>query len=321
MKRRTTLLGAASLVAVAWPAHQALAADFPTMPVRIISPYPAGSVDAVIRGLGDRLAAIWKQPVVVDSKPGANEILAADAVSKSAPDGHTLFIGTESTFATNPLLYKLPYDATNGLVPVTEMVGMRMGLVVRPGLQVDSLASFIALMKRDGAKSSYGSGGVGSPLHLLMESLRQSAGFEMNHVPYKVLPQALQDLFGERLDAIFLSAATALPIAASGKLKILAVTGSTRVKNVPTFEESGFPTQVESSFLGMALPRGAPSALVKRIQADVSTVLRSPEFNTAILQPQDLILVASEPAQFEARITARNKSSGELIRKLNIKLE
>ena len=321
MKRRTTLLGVASLAAIVWPGHQALAADFPSMPVRIISPYPAGSVDTVIRGLGDRLAAIWKQPVVVDSKPGANEILAADAVAKSAPDGHTLFIGTESTFATNPLLYKLPYDATNGLVPVTEMVGMRMALVVRSGLPVDSLASFIALMKRDGARSSYGSGGVGSPLHLLMESLRQSAGFEMNHVPYKVLPQALQDLFGERLDAIFLSAATALPIATSGKLKILAVTGSTRVKNVPTFEESGFPTQVESSFLGMALPRGAPSALVKRIQADVSTVLRSSEFNTAILQPLDLILVASEPAQFEARITARNKSAGELIRKLNIKLE
>ena len=119
----------------------------------------------------------------------------------------------------------------------------------------------------------------------------------------------------------FSSAATALPIVAAGKLKILAVTGSTRVKNVPTFEELGFPTQVDSSFLGMALPRGAPSALVKRIQADVATVLRSSEFNTAVLQPQDLILVASEPAQFEARITARNKSAGELIRKLNIKLE
>ena len=321
MKRRTTLLGAASLAAAGWPGHQALAADFPSMPVRIISPYPAGSVDAVIRGLGERLAAIWKQPVVVEAKPGANEILAADAVAKAAPDGHTLFIGTESTFANNPFLYKLPYDATHGLVPVTELVGLRMALVVRPGLSVDSLASFIALMKRDGAKHSYGSGGLGSPLHLLMESLRQSAGFEMQHVPYKVLPQALQDLYGERLDAIFLSVATALPIVASGKLKILAVTGNTRVKNVPTFAESGFPTEVDSSLLGMALPRGAAPALVKRIQADVATVLRSPEFNNALLQPQDLIVVASEPAQFEARIAARSKSTGELIRKLDIKPE
>ncbi len=321
MKRRTTLVGAASLMAAGWPGRHALAADFPSMPVRIISPYPAGSVDAVIRGLGERLASIWNQPVVVEGKPGANEILAADAVAKAAPDGHTLFIGTESTFATNALLYKLPYDATNGLVPVTELVGMRMALVVRPGLPVDSLASFIALMKRDGAKHSYGSGGVGSPLHLLMESLRQSAGFEMQHVPYKVLPQALQDMFGERLDAIFLSVATAAPIATSGKLKILAVTGSSRVKNLPTFEESGFPTQVDSSFLGMALPSGAQPALVKRIQADVATALRSPELNAALLQPQDLIVVASEPAQFEARIAARRKSTAELVRKLNIKLE
>ena len=321
MKRRTTLLGAASLVAIGWSGHQAMAADFPSMPVRIISPYPAGSVDTVIRGLAERLAVVWKQPVVVEAKPGANEILAADAVAKAVPDGHTLFIGTESTFATNPLIYKLPYDAINGLVPVSELVGMRMALVVRPGLTVDSLPSFIALMKRDGAKYSYGSGGAGSPLHLLTESLRQSAGFEMQHVPYKVLPQALQDMFGERLDVIFLSAATAFPMVASGRLKILAITGSTRVKNVPTFEESGFAAQVDSSFLGMALPRGAPPALVARIQADVAKVLRSPEFNTAVLQPQDLILVASEPAQFEARIAARSKSAGELIRKLNIKAE
>lgn len=321
MKRRTTLLGAAGLVATGWPIHQALAADFPSMPVRIISPYPAGSVDVVIRAMGERLAAIWKQPVVVESKPGANDILAADAVAKAVPDGHTLFIGTEPTFSNNEFLYKLPYSATSGLVPVTEMAGIRMVLVVRPGLPVDSLASFIALMKRDGAKYSYGSGGAGSALHLLTENLRQSAGFEMQHVPYKQLSQLVQDLFGDRLDATFMSAGSALPLATSGRIRILAVTGSTRVKNIPTFEESGFGAQVDGSFLGMALPGGASPALAKRIQADVATVLRAPDFTANVLQPQEMFLVASEPVQFEARIAARRKNVGELIRKLNLKPE
>lgn len=304
------------------PAH---AAEFPSGPVRIVHGYPGGLVDVAARVLADGLAQAWKQPVVVDPKPGGNEMIAGETVVRAAPDGQTLYIGTEATFANNPHLYaKMPFDPAVDMVPVTELFEIRFGLVTRGDLPAADLKEFVALMKRDGARYAYASSGVGGPLHLAMEGFRQAAGFEMTHVPYKTIAQVMQDLLGGRVDALFVSAGAALPFVAKGQLKLLAVTGATRLKtapSVPTFAESGYPGVDYKTSLGLAVPKGTSPATVQKIQADVRAVLLSKAFSDKVLAPNDIEPVASTPAQFAAMTAQRRAAAQRLIRSLDIKPE
>lgn len=303
----------------------ALAADFPSGPVRIVHGYPGGLIDVASRVLADSLASTWKQPVVVDAKPGGNEMIAGDFVAKAPGDGQTLYIGTETTFANNPNLYaKMPFDPAVDLVPVTELFEVRFGLVVRADLPVQTLREFVALMQKDGAKYTYASSGVGGPLHLAMEEFRRTATFEMTHVPYKVLPQVMQDLMGGRVDAVFLSAGSVLPFVASGKLKMLAVTGAKRLKSapaVPTFAESGYAGVDYKTAVGLAVPKGTPTAVVQKIQSDVKAILWSQAYIDKVLAPSDIEPLGSEPAQFKAMIAAQRTAAQRLIKSLNIQLD
>jgi tripartite-type tricarboxylate transporter receptor subunit TctC len=312
----------ASAGAITLPAR---AADFPSGPVRIVHGYPGGLIDVAARVLADSLATVWKQPVVVDAKPGGNELIAGDFVAKSAGDGQTLYIGTESTFANNPNLYaKMPFDPAVDLLPVTELFELHFGLVVRADLPVQNLSEFVALMKKDGAKYAYASSGVGGPLHLAMEDFRRTAGFEMTHVPYKVLPQVMQDLMGGRIDAVFLSAGTVLPFVASGKLKMLAVTGPARLKSapaIPTFAELGHASVNYKTSVGMAAPKGTPAAVIQKIQSDVKAVLWSKAYIDRVLAASDIDPVGNEPAQFGAQNATRRAAAQRLIKSLNIQLE
>lgn len=322
---RRSFLCRAGAAALLVAAPLARGAEFPSGPVRLVHGYPGGLVDMATRVLAEQLTLIWKQPVVVDPKPGGNELIAGDAVAKAPGNGQTLYVGTEATFANNPNLYtKMPFDPAVDLLPVTELFEVRFGLVVRGDLPVQNLAEFVALMKKDGAKYSYASSGIGGPLHLAMEGFRRTAGFEMTHVPYKVLSQVMQDLMGGRVDAVFVSAGAALPFVASGRLKILAVTGATRLKTAPavaTFAELGYPGVDYKTSLGMAVPKGTPPALVRRIQADVKAVLWSREFAEKVLVPNDIEPVGSEPAQFGALMAQRRAAAQRLIKSLNIQLD
>lgn len=302
-----------------------MAADYPSAPVKIVHAYPGGLVDVASRVLAERLAIAWKQPVIVDVKPGANELIAGDAVAKAAGDGYTLFLGTEANFANNPNLYaKMPFDPAVDLVPVTELFEIRFALVVRGDLPVRTLKEFVELMRKDGAKYSYASSGVGGPLHLAMEDFRRSVGFEVVHVPYKQLSQVMQDLMGGRVDATFVSVGAAMPFVASGRLKVLAVTGGTRLKtapDVPTFAEAGYQGVDYKTSIGLAVPKGAPPAVVQKIQADVKAVLISKEFTERVLAPNDIDAIGSEPQQFANTIAARRASSKRLIKTLNVQLD
>ena len=321
-KRMTLVLGLAVASTAAVTAH---AAEYPAGPVRIVHGYPGGLIDVASRVLADALSATWKQGVIVDAKPGGNEMIAGDFAAKSAGDGQTLYIGTETTFANNPNLYaKMPFDPAIDLLPVSELFEVYFGLVVRADLPVQNLREFIDLMKKDGAKYAYASSGVGGPLHLAMEDFRRKAGFEITHVPYKVLPQVMQDLLGGRIDAVFLSAGTVLPFVAKGQLKMLAVTSASRLKSapaIPTFAELGYASVDYRTSVGLAVPKGTPAAIVQKIQADVRTIVHSKAYIERVLAPSDIDPIASSPAQFGAQMAARRAAAQKLIQSLNVKLD
>jgi len=189
---------------------------------------------------------------------------------------------------------------------------------------VASLKDFVELMRRDGARHSYASSGPGGPLHLAMEGLRRSAGFEMLHVPYKTLAQVAQDLLGGRVDAVFASVPFALPFLPSGRLKLLAVTGSSRMKlapDVPTFAELGLGGVDDKTSIVLALPRGTPADVVRKLHADVKETLLSREYAERFLAPNGLEAVGSDPQLAADALAARRAVVQRLIKALDIKVE
>ncbi|MDB5874893.1 MAG: hypothetical protein JWQ07_4335, partial [Ramlibacter sp.] len=221
----------ATLAAVA----AAQGADAAPKPIRIVHPYPGGAIDNITRVLADRLKDRWGQPIVIDPRPGASEIVAADQVAKARPDGLTWFIGTESTFANNAFLFrKLPFDPAGDLVPVSELFAVNFALIVRGDFPARTLQEFVEYAKNSPGKIKYGSVGVGTGPHLAMEDFARLAGIKgLIHVPYKTPPQSVQDLLGGEIDVVMSVTQFAAPFVGSGKMRMLAVTGATRQKDHP----------------------------------------------------------------------------------------
>ncbi|HPR44634.1 tripartite tricarboxylate transporter substrate binding protein [Ottowia sp.] len=313
MRRRSFLL---------WAPLTALAAEFPSAPVKLIHAYPGGLVDNGARALATPLSVRWHQPVVVEPRPGANELLASEAVARSAKDGSTLLVATKTVMANNLFLFdKLRFDPWKELVPIRELFRIQFALVVRAELPVTSLTDFVALMKKEGARHNYGSSGTGGPLHLAMEGFRRRAGFEIEHVPYKTIAQVAQDLLGGHVDAVFISAPFALPFVQSGKLKMLAVTGPERLRiapKVPTFAESGYPGTDDSTSVGLLARHGTPAPVLASIGRDAAAVLRSDEFRQTFLAPNGLEASDADAAQYAASLQARRGTVQQLFKQLGI---
>jgi tripartite-type tricarboxylate transporter receptor subunit TctC len=298
---------------------------WPTRTVRIVHPYPGGPLDAAIRFLAERLALEWGQPVIVEAKPGGSEVIAADTVAKAAPDGHTLLIATEATFANNPYLFRtLPYDPFADLVPVSELLRITFALISRGDFPADDLKGFIEQVRKDGDRYTYGSAGIGNPLHLAMEQFMRIAGIRMLHVPYRTPPQAINDLLGGRLDASFGSVQIAAPFVPVGKMKMFAVTSSQRLKvmpGVPTFAELGLPQMSYQPFIALAVPKGTPDEIGRKVQADLRKVIADPQTAQRILDPNGYEAVTSDPETFARTLAARRVAAQELIRSLGVKLD
>ncbi len=314
------------LLAMASIAAPASAQTFPSKPVKLVVPYPAGApVDNFARGLSEALGAMWGQQVVVDNRPGANEIIAASFVAKSPADGYTLLLGSDAAFTHNAFLYsKMPYDADKDLAPITRAVHFNMVLITNGELKTPTLKDFVALMKKEGAKHSYGSAGSGGTTHQAMESLKQEAGFEMIHVPYKGIAPAIQDMLGGNIDAMIAGATAAMPHLQSGKVKVLAIAGTKRAKalpDVPTFAESGYPNVVANLYLALAAPAGTSSAVVSKITADVQKVLKSKDFLDRFVEPYGYEPIGDSAQQFEAFLKQDKAVSGKRIKALGIKLD
>src|SRR5437868_9298799 len=233
--------------ALALVASLAQAQGFTSKPIGMVVPYTAGGpADLLERGLGQKLTDAWGQQIVVENKPGANEIIAAQDVAKSPPDGYSYLLASDAVFSLNPYLYsKLPYDPVKDFAPVSRLVTANLMLVARNDFPANSARELVDYAKQNPGKINYGSVGAGGVNHLAMAWFNTLNGLDMQHVPYKGLVQGLQDIMTSRLDVMFAVIGGAAPyLKADKRMKGLAVSGRNRhplIADVPTFAEAGLP--------------------------------------------------------------------------------
>ena len=315
-----------SLIPLTWAALSsatALAQGYPAKPVHLVVPFAAGgAVDTVARALGQKLGESWRQPVLVDNRPGAGGNIAADAVAKAPADGYTLLITTQG-FAISPGLYKkLPFDATRDFAPVTQLTSSFLVLVCSPQLQAQSIRELIALAKSRPGAVNYGSTGVGAPPHLLGELLKSTAGVDMLHVPYKGDAPLTQALLAGEVQVAFMPLAGVLPHIKSGRLRALGVSGKARsgtMPDVPTFTEAGLPFEF-TGWLGIFAPAGVPRELAAQIQRDAARAILAPDLLERWpawgYEP-----IGNSPGEFAAKVASDTAMYARVIRDAAIPLQ
>ncbi|MGD9924112.1 MAG: Bug family tripartite tricarboxylate transporter substrate binding protein [Pseudorhodoplanes sp.] len=277
MHFRTIAPAAAMAWALAISSPAAQAQSFPTQPLRIVVPLaPGGPIDLVARAMAENLSASLKQPVVVENKPGAAGNIGAEAVAKSAPDGHTLLSALGTTLTVNPHVYaKMPVDMLKDLKPVLNMASTSQMLVVHPSVPVNSLAEFIALAKKE--PMSYAHAGHGSPGHLAMEYFRLKAGLpEMTPVPYRGNAPLVTDLISGQVKVGFVATAGVIQHVRGGRLKGFAVSSKERSKlapDVPTIAESGYPDFNFLTYFILLAPSGVPDAVLATLESEARKAL------------------------------------------------
>ncbi len=317
MKLLTTLFALCALLAGA--SGPAQAQPYPAKPVRIIVPYPAGGgIDVLSRLVGARLAQRFNQPVVIEIKPGAGTIVAAESVARAAPDGHTLMVTTDATISINPHLYaKLPYDPVKDFAPITQLVFLNQLLVANAALPVSNLKELIAYARAQPGKLNYASYGIGSQPHLAMEIFKNQSGTDIVHVPYKGIPQAVPAAIAGEVQLTFSGAASAQAHIKAGRLKALAIGGAARLPlmpEVPTFAEQGFADVPANAWFGLFAPAGTPREVIATLHAEVTRVLRDPEFLQKEIAAKGYELVASTPEEFAAFLAADTRRNAQAVK-------
>jgi tripartite-type tricarboxylate transporter receptor subunit TctC len=276
------LLSILAAIAVAACAGSAQAQSFPAKPVRILVGFsPGGGNDLTARVMAPKLNELWGQPVVVENRTGASGNIAAEAVAKSPPDGHTLLMGYNGTLTINPALYaKLPFDAERDFTPISMAVVSTNLLVTHPSLPVKSVKELVAFAKARPGQLNFASAGVGSVGHLAAELLNMTAGIKLQHIPYKGNGAAIADVLGGQVPLLFSAPAAVVEHVRSGKLRGLATASERRppgLQEIPTFAEAGFNGVEASAWFALFGPAGMAPALVDRINADVVRVLKQPD--------------------------------------------
>jgi tripartite-type tricarboxylate transporter receptor subunit TctC len=298
----------------------AAAQSYPAHPIRIIvSSAAGGPLDVVCRAFADKLSAELKQPVVVEAKAGAGGNLAADFVSKSAPDGYTLLFTLSSTLTVNPHLYK---DLNFDLKPITVVNYSTQTLFVHPSLPVHNVAEFVAWAKTSGPVT-YAHGGNGTSSHLAMEYFRLLAGFQTVPVPYRGAAAMISDFIAGQFKVSFGSTSGLLPLAAAGKIRALAVSTPKRsplMPDVPTIAQSGYPGfALTTDFILMA-PGGTPDEVVTLLEREVRKAVDTPEFRDRFSK-QDIWVVASTAAEAASRIKAGSELWADVVVRTGMKGE
>jgi len=302
------------------------AQTYPSKPVRIVVPYTAGGpADLLVRGLGQKLTDAWGQQIVVENKPGANEIIAAQDMAKSPPDGYNYLLASDAVFSLNSYLYsKLPYDPVKDLAPVSKLVNANLMLVARPDFPAPSVRELIDYAKKNPGKLNYGSVGAGGVNHLAMAWFNTVNGLDMQHVAYKGLVQGLQDIMTSRLDVMFAVIGGAAPQLKAGKLKGLAVSGKARnaqIPDVPTFAESGYPSFDASFYFGLAAPAGTPRELVAKFAAESAKIVNTAEFRERFLNNLGFEPVGDTPEQFAAFLKQDRELAAKKVKASGAKLD
>jgi len=281
--RRAWLRTAAALSLGGLAASGARADAFPQRGVRFVIPFtPGQGSDVIARIMSERIGPYWKQPVLVDNKPGANGALAVGEVTRSAPDGHTVLVTSNSPIVINPNLYKkLAYNPATDLRAVT-MVGLvELAIVVNPQVPARTLPELVTLLRANPNKYSFGSPGVGSTSHMTMELLMRVAGVQMTHVPYKGSGPAMTDLMGGQIQLMADGLPSAMANIQAGRIRAVATTGlrtSSVLPDVPTATSQGVVGLPVGGWYGFFVPAATPSALVDKLDADLRQFIYTPDF-------------------------------------------
>jgi len=301
----------------------ALAQSWPDKPVRLVVNFPPGGVaDTLARAIAPGVSDAIKQPVVVENRPGANGSIGADVVAKAPADGYTFLVTSGGAMTVDPFIYSnLPYDTQKDLKPIASLAIVRVFLLVHPSVPAKNLEEFIAYLRANPGKVSYGSAGSGSSPHLAGEMFKRAAKIDAVHVPYKGAAPALNDLLGGQVQFMF-DPGPGLQHISTGKLKVLAVASAKRAAqypDVPTLQELGLPVDADTTF-GVYAPAGVSPAIVERMNREITRTLSSPQLvdNMARLGGAVAPMTIEEFVERQAGDRAR---FGAFIKEAGIKVE
>ena len=309
---RQIAAAAVALFGVIDGARSQPADSWPSRPIKVVVAGAAGSgTDIVARLVGDRLAKALHQPIVIDNRAGASGILATDAVAKSPADGYTLlFSNASSTVMLQAFERKLPYDLVRDLAPIAQVGAGGVLLVVAADVPVTNLRELVAMVKSGPKKYVYGTWGIGTSAHLLMEAVKRQSGMEIDHVPYKAAPQIVQDLVGGQLQIAWLDMTSSIPMIQAGKIRPIAISGSYRAKSSPevaTLAEQGYPLSADGWY-GVFAPKGVPDSITVRVNGEVNRLMALPDFRERLAQLNIADAPQRTPDQFKAKMTEDMKT-------------
>ncbi len=320
---RRPLIQAVAL-AIAMAAGGAMAQAWPSKPVSLVVPFPAGgTTDVLARALAEKLTQSLGQTVIVENKPGAGATLGADYVAKSKPDGYTLLVGAVHHTIASSIYRKLPYDFQKDLAPITEIALVPNVLVVNASTPAKNLAELVALLKTQPGKYNYGSNGNGTAQHLIGTQFQNLTGADIAHIPYKGSGPLATDLLGGQITMSFDTVTPVLQHIRSGKLRALAVTTAKRssaLPDVPTLAEAGLKGFDIGTWFGLLAPAATPKDIVARLNAELVKVIQSPEFRKRMdeigAEP-----IGNRPEQMAAQIKSETEKFARLVKDAKVTIE
>lgn len=306
-------------------ASAAAAQPWPSKPVKLIVPYPAGGLtDVLARGLSAEIVKLWGQSLVVENRPGASQMIGAEALAKSAPDGYTIGMMDKTPLAVNPFLFRrLPYDPLKDFAPVINMVQTSQVLVAHPGLPANTLSQLIELAKAKPGSINYGTFGPGSITHLDTEAFAAAAGIKLTHIPYKGIAEVLPAVASGQIQIALSGIPPMLPLHRQGRIKVLGAMTPQRVPvlpDVPTFAESGYQL-VSSSWFALFAPAGTPRPIIDKIAADVGRIISQKDFDERFVTGVGLEMLNHGPDQLAATVAADRTKYEVYVKNVDVKLD
>ena len=319
LRATSRILGAIACLGIAIAAsHSSAQQAYPTKPIRMICPFPpGGTTDVVARLVAQKLTEAWKEQVIVDNRTGAGGIIGTELAAKAPADGYTVLLGSITTHAVNPALYKkLNFDPVKDFIPVSLVVSSPQLLAVHPSVAAKSVRDLSSLAKAKPGQLNYASAGVGTSPHLTFELFKSMAGIEATHVPYKGTGPAITELIGGQVQMMITGVVALMPHVKSGKLRGLAVTSAKRVAalpDLPTVAESGVPKFDVSSWFGVFLPSGTPKPIVTKMNQEIRKIVEIPDVR------QKLISLGADPEtntpeEFSAYVKSEMAKWGKVVR-------
>jgi tripartite-type tricarboxylate transporter receptor subunit TctC len=311
-------------LAVALLPALAAAQDFPSKPIKLIVPFPAGGPnDIIARAVGQKMADILKQPVLIDNRGGQGGVIGTDMVAKAEPDGYTIAVTSAGALAISPSMQKIAYDTLKDLAPVTLVAKVPEMLVVATSVPANNMKELVALAKSQPGKLNFASSGPGSLPHLAGELFKLTAKIDIVHVPYRGAAPAVNDLLGQQVQMVFLDLPVLLPQVNAGKLKPIALGAPQRVpsaKDVPTTTEVGMPDLQTENWYGMVAPAKTPPAIIAKLNQAAAEAMKDPAVKEK-LAAQGATLVGDKPEQFRAFIESEIKKWAKVIKDAGVPTE